>query len=431
MIRRWFLIVLLSLSLTGIAAPVLAQEAEAPDDIVPSATPTPPIVPRLQVLLPGFDGEDVVVVGTGDNNCPEGNICVRTIDNYLNAIYRWGVGAGVIFAIVLIMIGGVEWMVGSAIGTIDRAKTRIKNASLGLLFLLGASTILTFINPNITALNGLRLEIIAPADISTEVALGGAVAVEIDPNAEYTTEDTDCTVIWSPVRKDLLPLLDQVGCKLKETTGSRLLIASGLRDPEDQARLWMNNCYKRGNGRTGSFTCDPLTCNPLTRSNATSPFDADRHNSGPWRLKSSISSQYPTDAELTEYVVQQAKENTRQYCPHLTGFTYDMWCRDRPGGFVEPVVCHLILEDLMQQAGFYRIASEPWHFEYNGKTTSSSADGSWNNGTMRVLAKYCQSTKHGDDCVWDYAECKESRGGPGFANMRRACCATADGQCVN
>ncbi len=123
-------------------SPVQATSTPLPEDATGTVEPPEnkinPILVTLQVIIPGFDPSDVIVIGNGENGCKLGYTCVRTITNYLNAIYKWGVGAGAIFAIVLIMIGGVEWMIGSAVGTIERAKTRIKNASLGLLLLRGA-----------------------------------------------------------------------------------------------------------------------------------------------------------------------------------------------------------------------------------------------------------------------------------------------------
>lgn len=140
--------------------------------------PPPPIPVNLQVDIPGFDPGNQIIYGPHPIGCDETTpdtcecgtsmVCVQTIDNYLNAIYRWSVGAGTIFAIVLIMVGGVQWMLGSAIGTIEKAKKRVQNASLGLLFLFGTSMILTFINPKITTFASIELPIVAAAFITSE-----------------------------------------------------------------------------------------------------------------------------------------------------------------------------------------------------------------------------------------------------------------------
>ncbi len=127
-----------------------------------AAEPERFIAPDLQVQIPGLSFVDTVTIGTGTNGCDDGYICVNTIETYLNALYRWGAGAGAIFAIVLIMIGGVEWMVGSAIGTIEKGKQRIKNASFGLILVMVTTVFLQFINPNITSLQPVRLEYIEP-----------------------------------------------------------------------------------------------------------------------------------------------------------------------------------------------------------------------------------------------------------------------------
>lgn len=150
---------------------------QAQDSLAGDAPP-PPIPVNLQIDIPGFDPGNQIVYGPIPVGCDETTpdtcvcgtamVCVQTLDNYLNAIYRWSIGAGTIFAIVLIMLGGVQWMLGSAIGTIDKAKKRVQNASLGLLFLLTTSMILTFINPNITTLASIELPVVAAAFISSE-----------------------------------------------------------------------------------------------------------------------------------------------------------------------------------------------------------------------------------------------------------------------
>ena len=127
----------------------------------------PPIPVEFQIPIPGFSQNNLIVYGPA-GNCPEDHVCVRTIEYYLNAIFKWAAGAGVILAIVLMMIGGVEWMIGSAVGTIDRAKKRLRGASMGLLLLLGTTALLSFINPDITRLGGLELPVIRTLFLDTE-----------------------------------------------------------------------------------------------------------------------------------------------------------------------------------------------------------------------------------------------------------------------
>ena len=143
----------------GFIMPVSAAE--------PSAVPKPPIPLNLQIPIPGFDPENQIIYGpTG--GCEANFVCVRTIEAYLNAIYKWGASAGVMFAIVLIMVGGIEWMIGSAVGTIERAKSRIRNASVGLILVLVTTVFLQFINPKITQLSAIQLPVIAQKFLQSE-----------------------------------------------------------------------------------------------------------------------------------------------------------------------------------------------------------------------------------------------------------------------
>src|SRR3989338_803514 len=145
-------------------------------------TPPKVIAPTLQVPIPGlnFEGSVIVTGAEGQDDCAANHTCVYTLERYINAVFKYGVGAGVIFCIVLMMIGGIEWMVGSAVGGIARAQKRIKNAAMGLLLLLGVATILAFINPAITALDSLSVRNPTPPGPLPPEAIVGNAAINTD-----------------------------------------------------------------------------------------------------------------------------------------------------------------------------------------------------------------------------------------------------------
>ncbi|MFH1315720.1 MAG: pilin, partial [Candidatus Uhrbacteria bacterium] len=77
---------------------------------------------------------------------------VNDLAEYVAAWYQWLLYAGVIIAVVMIMIGGVQYMVGKGMGSIDSAKKRIQSAIIGLVILFGAYVILATVNPQLVLL---------------------------------------------------------------------------------------------------------------------------------------------------------------------------------------------------------------------------------------------------------------------------------------
>jgi len=86
------------------------------------------LTPSLNVDIPGFSFSSIL-----ERN---GFLYVDFISEYINSIYNYLLGAGAIIAVVMIMIGGVQYMIGSSVGSIDSAKKRITNAATGLVLLL-------------------------------------------------------------------------------------------------------------------------------------------------------------------------------------------------------------------------------------------------------------------------------------------------------
>ncbi len=78
------------------------------------------------------------------------------IPSYVAALYRYGLGVGTTIAMVMVVIGGFQYVASrgnpAAIGA---AKSRIMNAVLGLLLLLGSFTLLQTINPDLVSMRNI------------------------------------------------------------------------------------------------------------------------------------------------------------------------------------------------------------------------------------------------------------------------------------
>lgn len=78
---------------------------------------------------------------------------VTNYREYIRNFYRFSIGAGILIATVLIMIGGIMWTTSAGNpGRIDKAKDYITDSIIGVVLLLGAYTILSLINPGLVNL---------------------------------------------------------------------------------------------------------------------------------------------------------------------------------------------------------------------------------------------------------------------------------------
>ncbi|HBU27726.1 TPA: hypothetical protein DEB00_01250 [Candidatus Uhrbacteria bacterium] len=173
-----------------------------------------PIFPTYQVWIPGLDNKDIVTIGDDENDCERGYICINTINTYLNAIYKWMAGSGILFSIVLIMMGGVEWMVGSSVGTINKGKGRIQNAIVGLLLILTSTTFLTFINPEITSLKPVKMRV---PDYIQEINISGDTPEVAETNTAVFPEPIP-TEVPAPAQTQATAATLGIGARLKDLT---------------------------------------------------------------------------------------------------------------------------------------------------------------------------------------------------------------------
>lgn len=117
----------------------------------------PMIVPNLGVDIPGLELSSPYFMG--------GNLAVNWIGEYVAAMYAWLIGAGAILAVVMLMVGGLEWMLAAGSPErVGKAKTRIGNAFTGMVLLLCSYVIAFFIDPNTVAFKTLEIQQVERAD---------------------------------------------------------------------------------------------------------------------------------------------------------------------------------------------------------------------------------------------------------------------------
>lgn len=102
-----------------------------------------------------------------------------SFSDYLNLIFKIGIGIAAGLAVIQIVIGGIQYMASESPFKLGDAKSKIEGAILGLILALGIYIFLYTINPDLVSLN-LNIAKTAPS------ATGGVVVTrgEITPTTE-------------------------------------------------------------------------------------------------------------------------------------------------------------------------------------------------------------------------------------------------------
>lgn len=399
---RFFLTLFLALTLAISLAPSFVYAEDEP----PS-----PVAPTFQVPIPGFDFTGSVLI-TGDaavDDCAPRHVCVSTLGRYINAVFKYGLGAGIIITIVLIMVGGVEWMIGSTVGGISRGKARIQKASIGLLLLLTVTVFLSFINPIITSLNTLSIDTVrkipsvaiemvtAPSAINTDIQnaqgeLIHAVSVEkvIDPETgsmiDHPNIDTRLGSGASLVHESMLDRIQYAADNLKTRTNgeNHLLVIAAFQEPNKTMRRFYDNCLK------DEGTCTEIVCNPLPASLGYIEGDYETGFRLTSQARQVMAEQKLDENQFVDLMASLAAGNSQRSCPYETGYSIGVICNDENERKIDDLSCQVELEWAMKNMGFCRSYFQPWYYEFNGHQTSvKQCD--WLVGTMLRPNSICHN----------------------------------------
>jgi len=190
--------------------------------------------------------------------------------NYLNIIIKLVLGIAGVLAMVMIVMGGIEYMTSDLISSKEAGKEQITHAVLGLLLALGAYLILNTINPQLLSacLDKLpqatitimdETETVATAQTQDDSVTSGSVTGGCKEGiiATPTTNGGTfylCKTISSKVQA-MVNTAWQKGYKL---TGG------AFRSKQRQETLRSNNCGGSSNIYNVNAKCNPLTAIPGT-----------------------------------------------------------------------------------------------------------------------------------------------------------------------
>ncbi|MGI5827120.1 MAG: hypothetical protein ACOX6C_01610 [Patescibacteria group bacterium] len=130
-----------------------------------------------QVEIPGLERLSEV-------DCSNGVCKIPWISEYSFGLYSFALNIASILAVLILMAAGVIWIVsGGDQGKIATAKNMITGSVTGLILLVSANLILSFINPDLVKLKSLEIAYIEPLEINpdTDVTELGEAAQAANP----------------------------------------------------------------------------------------------------------------------------------------------------------------------------------------------------------------------------------------------------------
>ena len=128
--------------------------------------------------LPGTT-QDCVTDSDGKINC------TTDIQTYIPGIFKLAIGIASVLAVLMIIIGGVEYITTDAIQGKSDGKARIQNALLGLVLVLVSWILLYTINPKLTVFN-LNVE----TTTSEQTSGSGDTTGNTNEDTGYSSEDS-------------------------------------------------------------------------------------------------------------------------------------------------------------------------------------------------------------------------------------------------
>ncbi len=171
-----------------------SQDAAAKKASAPTTSDQPP----LPIISPTF-GVPIPNMAKMDSSISSGTLSTNFLAVYINGIYQYLIVISITIAIVMVIIGGFQYVLASGSGNVEKGKTRIKNAIVGVILLLSSYLILRTVNPQLVLLQLVSLQNVAGIPLDT---------LEFD-NGDNTFDDTAPTFLGGSSSKEFDPIFQK------------------------------------------------------------------------------------------------------------------------------------------------------------------------------------------------------------------------------
>lgn len=165
-----------------------------------STTPTPVklLTPTLSIDIPGVTFTDIT---SKKSAAGETTLSINYLGDYIAGVYKYLLGVSTLIAIVMLMIGGLQYSIFQE----DKAKTRIKNAVTGLVLLLSTYLILTIVNPRLVLLGPIELTSIPVNELALKYTTEAEAKTSCKDRTKIVLTDADKSSMASPYTSLTVP----------------------------------------------------------------------------------------------------------------------------------------------------------------------------------------------------------------------------------
>lgn len=326
-----------------------------------------PVIPILNVPIPGLDFGDTITYDA------EGNLQANFLAKYIDALYRFMIVAMSIVAVVMMMIGGLQYILARGhADAVKKAKERMANSVIGVILLLAAYNIAFLINPDTVRFESLKIKTIQYEELTAEsfeemasygqtgtVADTDVITIPSDASSSHiivmTKENKIAQETYDALRLAASDFYDATLTNASIGKGLNIRLTSASRTVQHQAELFHENCLENDG------YCSTDTCNPDG-----STYTVVKRVNGRYELQGAYTSMNSTQiiAGLTEY-------GDPRNCYHTNNVAVDVWAEGGGGKSGFNVAWQNELTTQMFANGFCRIPNEPWHFELEAKKSSA------------------------------------------------------------
>ena len=197
-------------------------------------------MPEWQVPIDGITLSQANCTGPDNSGTCE----IPWIAQYIQGVYRYGLGLGGIIASLVLMAGGVLWLISAGDASkITEAKNLIAGSITGLIILMSSYLILEQINPNLVSLKALSVKMIEKIEFSD-----ASVSTPIDE--KENPYQTGCNY----ARKGDYSFCENYGSN--EPTGLTNIPGTALRAASSTVDKYLKamDCVKQKNGGKNLFS---------------------------------------------------------------------------------------------------------------------------------------------------------------------------------
>lgn len=187
----------------------------------------------------------------------------KNIGDYFNTIFKIAIGLCGALAVIMIVLGGVQYMGNESIFGQTEAKKKIMAAILGLIIALGSYALLNTLNPALLGKDGITI-----AQVSAEIEEEDFPLTSNDQFVSgQKTEKCTGGIVYANTANGNIPTCSTLKTKVETLISDAnkagyKIFGYGYRSKERQEQLRAQNCGGTANIYNASAKCNPLTAYP-------------------------------------------------------------------------------------------------------------------------------------------------------------------------